>query len=103
MAEQTQKKKWENPEIGAAWSKIGAKSGEKYLSGIINLKHLGFDRDVEFIGFKNKGKGQNPKAPDLRFYLSTPKNGGATLKTAPKPTPAPVAETVPASDDDQLI
>ena len=39
-------------EIGALWKKTG--KSQKFLSGTINLKALGYDKDVPVVVFSNK-------------------------------------------------
>lgn len=60
----------DNVEIGALWKKQG--KSQKFLSGTINLKAIGYDKDVPVIIFSNKFK-QKDSHPDLRIYLSKPK------------------------------
>lgn len=77
----------DNVEIGALWKKQG--KSQKFLSGTINLKAIGYDKDVPVIIFSNKFK-QKDSHPDLRIYLSKPKGPQniATEKVAAKPSPA---------------
>lgn len=67
----------DNVEIGALWKKQG--KSQKFLSGTINLKAIGYDKDVPVIIFTNKFK-QKDSHPDLRIYLSKPKGDSTTLK-----------------------
>jgi uncharacterized protein (DUF736 family) len=87
-------------EIGALWKKTG--KSQKFLSGTINLKALGYDKDVPVVVFTNKYK-QKDTHPDLRIYLSKPKSEAQPQKVN---NPITVKETVkeeqvlaPADDD----
>lgn len=60
---------WAKRDVGALWKREG-KTG-KYLSGYFK-DELG--EQVEIIVFTNKYKGENPKAPDFRIYISKDKN-----------------------------
>lgn len=97
-------KDWDSKEIGCLWKRVSAK-GEDYLTGIINLKVEGFDKDVQIIGFSNKRKMKDTH-PDVRLYISdkdkkqsstTPaaKPAAKAVKQAatPEPPPAPEADT----------
>jgi hypothetical protein len=71
---------WSKRDIGALWKRDG-KSG-KYLSGYFK-DELG--EQVEIVIFSNKFKGENPKAPDYRVYLSkTLDNKNGVNQVAPK-------------------
>lgn len=76
----------DNVEIGALWKKQG--KSQKFLSGTINLKAIGYDKDVPVIIFSNKFK-QKDSHPDLRIYLSKPKGAQntATEKVVAKSSP----------------
>lgn len=63
-----------NIEIGALWKKEG--KSQKFLSGKINLKEVGYDKDVDVIVFTNKSK-KSDRHPDLRIYLSRPRVEGS--------------------------
>lgn len=66
--------KWDRKELGVLWKKTKRTDSEKYLSGVINLKHItGEDKDVPVIIFSNKGKKQESH-PDYRIYLSEKPN-----------------------------
>lgn len=67
----------DNVEIGALWKKQG--KSQKFLSGTINLKAIGYDKDVPVIVFTNKFK-QKDSHPDLRIYLSKPKGDSTPVK-----------------------
>lgn len=85
-------------EIGALWKKV-AKSGESFYSGTVNLKSLGFDRDVKIVGFSNKNK-TNPNAPDIRVLLSS--DSGAPQAPA-KPVAAPARRPAPVATESNDI
>ena len=80
-------------ELGALWIRK-TKADESFYSGKLNLKSLGFDKDVEVIIFNNRNKTAE-KHPDLKVFLSTPRAGGpAPYKPAAKtPTSAPQPST----------
>lgn len=101
----------DNVEIGALWKKQG--KSQKFLSGTINLKAIGYDKDVPVIIFSNKFK-QKDSHPDLRIYLSKPKvsQNVATEKVATKPnssTPKPqkkaeiIEPEVAVQSDDEVF
>jgi uncharacterized protein (DUF736 family) len=93
------KNEWENKEIGALWRREKQSTKEKYLVGTLNLKPLGFDKDVPVIVFTNKRKNKDTH-PDLRVYLSEPKTGGKpAAAAAPKAAPA---AAVPAPEPDLI-
>lgn len=89
---------WDKKELGVLWKKESKASGQKYLTGTINLKELGFDEDVPVIVFSNKNK-QKDTHPDLRIYLSEKRDKpataaptAATKPTRATPAPAPVED-----------
>lgn len=101
----------DNVEIGALWKKQG--KSQKFLSGTINLKAIGYDKDVPVIIFSNKFK-QKDSHPDLRIYLSKPKGpqNASTEKAASKPslpTPKPqkkaevIEPEVAVQSDDEVF
>ena len=64
MSDNTEKKsEWQEREIGALWKQSG--KNQNYLSGHIN--------DEKVVIFTNRGKTENPKAPDFRVYKSKPR------------------------------
>ena len=86
-------------ELGVLWSRVSKGADkQKFLTGTLNLKELGFDRDVPVVVFKNKQKVKDTH-PDLRIYLSEDKSSGQ--KAPPKKEePTTDAPTPPTSDDD---
>lgn len=80
-------------ELGALWKRESQQTGEKYLSGKINLKNIpGFpDQDIELYIPPNKFKEVGSKQPDLRIFVSERQNTGAGTATAPRAASAPVA------------
>ena len=89
MSENTeQKSEWQEREIGALWKQSGR--NQKYLSGHIN--------DEKVVIFTNRGKTENPKAPDFRVYKSKPREEDSQAATEPATEPAPQEEEV-----DELI
>lgn len=92
------KQKSDNTELGVLWSRV-SKNNEKFLSGKLNLKAIGFDKDVEIIVFKNRNKTAE-KHPDLRIYQSQPRPAGAKTTAAPKQAaPVPVV----AEQDNSIL
>lgn len=92
---------WKNKELGALWKREKQSSKEKYLTGTLNLKVLGFDKDIPLVIFSNKRKTTDAH-PDLRIYLSEKQAG--TRSTA-KPATAPVAAepaAAPASNNELI-
>lgn len=98
-------------ELGSLWKKT-SKNNQTYLTGVINLKSVGFDKNVDLIIFKNDRK--TDKQPDFRIYFREPRAENTTT-SAPTSTPAktivkklPVKVTpIEASEsvevDDELI
>jgi hypothetical protein len=103
---------WQEKELGVFWRRKKQGTNESYLTGNINLKALGFDKDVQVIVFTNKRK-QKETHPDLRMYVSEKRQASAApaagrapaARTAPAAAPkaAPAPATVPAADDNSLI
>ena len=84
MSENTeQKSEWQEREIGALWKQSG--KNQNYLSGHINQEKV--------VIFTNRGKTENPKAPDFRVYKSKPKEEDAQ----------PVAASSAQEEVDELI
>lgn len=77
----------DNIEIGALWKKQG--KSQKFLSGTINLKSIGYDKDVPVIVFTNKFK-QKDSHPDLRIYLSKPKTTSVAVSAPAVKQEAPI-------------
>ncbi len=90
-----QKPKSDQIEIGAIWKKEG--KSQKFLAGNFDLKNLTDTQWAEFqktkqipvVIFTNKFK-QNERHPDLRVYLSKPKD--STPAAATSTAEAPVAD-----------
>lgn len=78
-------------ELGVLWRKQGQKGD--FYSGVINLKEVGFEKDVPCVVFVNNNKREGKKDPDLRIYLSQPRDGA--FAPAAKTTPAPTAKPAP--------
>jgi len=92
----TGKSNWDKKELGCLWRREAKGSKEKYLTGVINLKVLGFDKDVQVIGFSNKRKTKDTH-PDIRIYISEKKSSAGD-----KPTPT-VTATAAVPDSNELI
>lgn len=87
---------WKQKELGVFWKRTKQNSKETYLTGTINLKALGFDKDVAVVVFSNKSK-QKDTHPDLRMYISEKKGeSGTVVKAAVTPAPAAKSTTKPA-------
>jgi uncharacterized protein (DUF736 family) len=87
--------KWDKKELGALWKKEKQGTGEKYLTGTLNLKNLGAgfpDKDVPVIIFSNKNKKKDTH-PDLRVYLSEKKGAATQQPAAAAPAPQPEPES----------
>lgn len=109
MAENANQDSWQQKELGVLWKRKKKGTNESFLTGRINLKNLGFDKDVEVIIFTNKKKTEE-KHPDLRIYVSEPRPNGGAQATAPTPAAkkpaAPAAKPAPAAppaQDEELI
>lgn len=112
MAE-TQKNDWQNKEVGVLWKREKKSNGEKFLTGKLDLKNVGIDRTIDVVVFQNKKK-EKDTHPDLRIYLSEPREGSAPATAsaataapakkaaAPKAAPAPAPEA-PAEGDNEII
>ena len=93
MATTNGKTNWDEKELGCLWRRETQATKEKYLTGVINLKSLGFDQDVQLICFTNKHKTKDTH-PDIRIYLSEKKTGAAK-GSAPAAKPAPTKPVAP--------
>ena len=88
---------WDEKELGCMWRREKASTGEKYLTGVLNFKNIGFDKDVQIVVFSNKKKTKDTH-PDFRIYVSEKKPAAATAPAAkttraaaPAPAPIPYA------------
>jgi len=78
-----QKSEWEEKELGALWQKQKQGTTDTYYSGKINLKSVGFDKDINVVVFPNRNK-TSDNQPDLKIYVSKPANTNVSQnKTAP--------------------
>lgn len=107
MGTEVNKSKWGAKELGVLWSRVKNGTSESYLVGSINLKSLGFDKDVPLVIFSNKSK-EKEQHPDLRIYLSEKKPATPAAPAAPtapatpakkRPAPAAIAAAQTVSDD----
>jgi hypothetical protein len=96
------KTNWDERELGCLWRREKPSTKEKYLTGVINLKPLGFDKDVQVIVFTNKNK-QKDTHPDLRVYISEKRPAAKGTTAAPAKAPAATAPAAPAPDANELI
>lgn len=96
MSEQATKKS-DQTEVGALWKKEG--KTQKFLAGNLDFKNLTEEqwkevtrtKQIPVVIFTNKFK-QNERHPDLRVYLSKPKEQApAPAATPTVATPAPAA------------
>jgi hypothetical protein len=100
---------WQEKRLGSLW-KRESKGGQKYLTGVINLKSQGFDQDVQVVIFSNKTKTKETH-PDLVVYVSDKKPTGkeapaaksAATRPATKAVPAPAPEPQEPAVDNDLI
>lgn len=95
------KNNWDDKELGCLWKRKKQSTGENYLTGVINLKPLGFDKDVQVVCFGNKHKTKDTH-PDIRIYISEKKPVGKTAAPA-APAKAPAAPTPTPPDANELI
>ena len=73
MPDNTESKSdWQEREIGALWKQSGR--NQNYLSGHVNNEKV--------VIFMNKGKSENPKAPDFRVYKSKPREEDSQVVAA---------------------
>ncbi len=98
--------KTQNPnyiELGVLWRKTGAKGD--FYSGIINLKNAGYDKDVPCIVFVNKTKRSGKIDPDLRIYLSQPRDGASApaAKSTPAPATKPAARPISRAEETEAF
>ena len=85
MPDNTESKSdWQEREIGALWKQSGR--NQNYLSGHVNNEKV--------VIFMNKGKSENPKAPDFRVYKSKPRE---------EDSQAPAQPAVVQEEVDELI
>lgn len=85
---------WDKKELGVLWSRKSQSKGETYLTGVLNLKNLGYgDKDVAIVCFKNRTKHKDTH-PDVRIYLSEKKESeGKSAPATTKKTNKPVTDT----------
>lgn len=106
MATDKPQNEWDKKELGALWKRKKQATGENYLSGMLNLKSLGFDKDVPVVIFSNKGKTKD-NHPDLRIFVSEKRpTGTVPATTAPSTARTPAAKTAPAAapvDNTELV
>jgi hypothetical protein len=95
------KNNWEDKELGCLWRREKQSTKEKYLTGVINLKALGFDKDVQVVCFSNKHKTKDTH-PDIRIYISEKKPAAKTA-TASAPAKAAAPSPAPVPDASELI
>ena len=97
MSNEQKKNDWQERELGALWAKK-SNSGSQYMTGHIEVK--GASGKVQLVVFKNKSKYnedgtvKNENAPDLRIYLSEPKE---------EREKKPESETATATQDDGAL
>ena len=98
------KTNWDEKELGCLWRRETQSTKEKYLTGVINLKSLGFDQDVQLICFTNKHKTKDTH-PDIRIYISDKKPAakGSAPVAKPETKQAVVPPPPPAPDASELI
>lgn len=80
---------WNNKEMGGLWINE-AKSGKKYMSGVIKFN----DEEVRVLIFKNEHKKAGEKSPDYRVYVDD-KQPSAPVEAAPKQEAKPKAKSKP--------
>lgn len=73
----TQVNEWKQREVGALWKKSG--KTQNYFSGRVNLENYKDSEYINIVGFSNKGKKNNPTAPDVILYYSEPVNSESSL------------------------
>lgn len=102
----TQTIDWEKKKLGALWKRTKTGSEEKFLSGTINLKNYGLDKDIDLIIFTNKKKVEGDRLPDFQVYFSEPfVKGAKPAASAPaqKAAPKKVESAAPQQDDDVIF
>jgi len=92
----TTKPKSDQIEIGALWSKKSAT--QKYLTGVLNLVPLGINKQINVVIFTNKFK-KSENHPDLRVYLSKPKEPVVATKPVAPTKVAEVQQEIVADDE----
>jgi len=103
MSDNANKPKSDQIEIGALWKKEG--KSQKFLAGNLDLSQYPNELWTEFLKtkklpvviFTNKFK-QKDTHPDLRVYLSKPKEG-TPATTSSQAAPA----AAPAASDNEII
>ena len=76
MSTEQKNNDWKERELGALWAKK-SNNGSQYMTGHIEVK--GASGKVQLVGFQNKAKYnddgtvKSETAPDLRIYLSEPR------------------------------
>lgn len=108
MSEQANKPKSDQIEVGALWKKEG--KSQKFLAGNLDFKNLSEEqwkeltrtKQIPVVIFTNKFK-QNERHPDLRVYLSKPKEPQAPAPAAAPAQAAPTAAPAPTAEGDGEI
>ena len=90
-------------ELGVLWRKQGQKGD--FYSGILNLKEVGFEKDVPCVVFVNNNKREGKKDPDLRIYLSQPRDGASApaAKSTPAPATKPAARPISRAEETEAF
>lgn len=74
---------WRDRELGALWVRQGKGSGQKYLSGHLEVETMpGVSEKVKVVVFSNKGKAKNEQAPDYVVYRSVDREDSSASTSA---------------------
>lgn len=83
--------------LGVIWKKT-SQAGRQFYSGVLNLKEIGYDKDVPIVLFENINKRPDRQDPDWQIFLSMPREGqGQAQSAAPRAKTASVAKAKPVS------
>ena len=86
---QNNNSEWRERELGALWVRQGKGSGQKYLSGHLEVETMpGVSEKVKVVVFSNKGKAKNEQAPDYVVYRSVDREDNSASDSASSSTSA---------------
>lgn len=81
--------------MGGFWIKTSGQ-GAKYWSGVLEIG----DQKIQVVAFRNDKKPEGSNQPDIRLYLSKPREGQPTSKPAEQPEPKPEVPTIQLDDSE---
>lgn len=93
---------WRDRELGALWVRQGKGSGQKYLSGHLEVETMpGVSEKVKVVVFSNKGKAKNEQAPDYVVYRSVDREDNSASSSNSSSSSSTTAQNESAQTDTQ--